>query len=140
VEADLIVVSHADLDHSGGNRRMRERFPAAMLACHELDRRWIESNVAMLAENYMWHAPYGLDEPDAAERSDMLADLGGDAPVDLGLRGGETIRIASGRRLDVLNLPGHTLGHVGLWDPNTRVTIVIDAALSDANYDRAATS
>jgi glyoxylase-like metal-dependent hydrolase (beta-lactamase superfamily II) len=137
VEPDLIVVSHADLDHCGGNRRMRERFPAAMLACHELDRRWIESNAAMLAENYMWHAPYGLDEPDAAERSDMLADLGGDAPVDLGLRGGETIRIASGRRLDVLHLPGHTLGHVGLWDPNTRVAIVIDAALSDGIYDRA---
>ncbi len=137
VEPDLIVVSHADLDHCGGNRRMRERFPAAMLACHELDRRWIESNAAMLAENYMWHAPYGLDEPDAAERSDMLADLGGDAPVDLGLRGGETIRIAPGRRLDVLHLPGHTLGHVGLWDPNTRVAIVIDAALSDGIYDRA---
>lgn len=136
IEPDLILVSHADLDHCGGNRRMRERFPRALLACHERDRRWIESNAALLAENYLWHEPYGLDEPDAAERREMLAEMGGDAPVDLGLRGGETIRIAAGRRLEVLHLPGHTDGHLGIWDPDGRIAIVIDAALSDGIYDR----
>ena len=136
IEPDLIVISHADLDHCGGNRRMRERFPRALLACHERDRRWIESNAAMLAENYLWHEPYGLDEPDEAERREMLAEMGGDAPVDLGLRGGETIRIAPGRRLEVLHLPGHTDGHLGIWDPNGRIAIVIDAALADGICDR----
>jgi glyoxylase-like metal-dependent hydrolase (beta-lactamase superfamily II) len=137
LEPDLIVVSHADLDHCGGNRRLRERYPSALFACHELDRRWIESNAAMLAENYLWHEPYGLDEPDEMERADMLAKLGGDAPVDLGLRGGETVRLGSGRRLEVHHLPGHTLGHIGLWEPDGRVAIIIDAALSDGIYDRA---
>ena len=136
IEPDLIVISHADLDHCGGNRRMRERFPRALLACHERDRRWIESNAAMLAENYLWHEPYGLDEPDEAERREMLAEMGGDAPVDLGLRGGETIRIAPGRRLEVLHLPGHTDGHLGIWDPHAQIAIVIDAALADGIYDR----
>jgi glyoxylase-like metal-dependent hydrolase (beta-lactamase superfamily II) len=136
VEPDLILISHADLDHCGGNRRMRERYPRALLACPELDRRWIESNAAMLAENYLWHEPYGLDEPDEAGRRVMLAQLGGDSPVDLGLRGAETIRLAPGRRLEVLHLPGHTRGHIGLWDPRERVAIVIDAALGDGVYDR----
>jgi glyoxylase-like metal-dependent hydrolase (beta-lactamase superfamily II) len=136
IEPDLIVISHADLDHCGGNRRMRERFPRALLACHERDRRWIESNAAMLAENYLWHEPYGLDEPDEAERREMLAEMGGDAPVDLGLRGGETIRIAAGRRLEVLHLPGHTDGHLGIWDPHARIAIIIDAALADGICDR----
>lgn len=136
IEPDLIVISHADLDHCGGNRRMRERFPRALLACHERDRRWIESNAAMLAENYLWHEPYGLDEPDEAERREMLAEMGGDAPVDLGLRGDETIRIAAGRRLEVLHLPGHTDGHLGFWDPHARIAIVIDAALADGICDR----
>ena len=136
IEPDLIVISHADLDHCGGNRRMRERFPRALLACHERDRRWIESNAAMLAENYLWHEPYGLDEPDEAERQEMLAAMGGDAPVDLGLRGGETIRIAAGRRLELLHLPGHTDGHLGIWDPHARIAIIIDAALADGIYDR----
>ncbi len=137
VEPDLILISHADLDHCGGNRRMRQRYPRAVLACHERDRRWIESNQVMLAENYLWHEPYGLDEPDETGRREMLGQLGGDAPVDLGLCGGETIRLAPGRRIDVLHLPGHTLGHVGLWEPHARVAIVIDAALYDGIYDRA---
>jgi glyoxylase-like metal-dependent hydrolase (beta-lactamase superfamily II) len=131
---DLILISHADLDHCGGDRRMRELYPDALFACHELDRRWIESNAAILAENYKWHEPYGLEQPDSDE---FLALLGGDSPIDVGLRGGETIRLGPGRRLDVLHLPGHTLGHVGLWDPQHRVAIVIDAALYDGIYDRA---
>jgi glyoxylase-like metal-dependent hydrolase (beta-lactamase superfamily II) len=138
-EPDLIVISHADLDHCGGNRRMRERYPRALFACHELDRRWIESNATMLAENYLWHEPYGLDEPDDQGRREMLVQLGGDAPIDLGLRGGETIRLAPGRRLEVLHLPGHSPGHIGLWDPRHRVAIIIDAVLYDGIYDRAGT-
>jgi glyoxylase-like metal-dependent hydrolase (beta-lactamase superfamily II) len=137
VEPDLIVISHADLDHSGGNRRMRELYPKALLACPELDRRWIESNAAMLAENYLWQGLYGLETPDEAGRRDMLAQLGGDTSVDLGLRGGETIRLGPGQRLEVLHLPGHTLGHVGIWDADARIAIIIDAALSDGIYDRA---
>ncbi len=139
VEPDVMVISHADLDHCGGNRRMRELYPKALLACPEVDRRLIESNAAMLAENYLWHAPYGLEQPNDAGRRDMLAQLGGDAPVDVGLRGGETIRLGAGRRLDVLHLPGHTLGHLGLWDANARIAIIIDAALGDGIYDRAGT-
>jgi glyoxylase-like metal-dependent hydrolase (beta-lactamase superfamily II) len=138
-EPDLIVISHADLDHCGGNRRMRERYPRALFACHELDRRWIESNAAMLAENYLWHESYGLDVPDDQGRREMLAELGGDSPIDLGLRGGETIRLEAGRRLEVLHLPGHSPGHIGLWDPGERVAIIIDAVLYDGIYDRAGT-
>jgi glyoxylase-like metal-dependent hydrolase (beta-lactamase superfamily II) len=138
-EPDLIVISHADLDHCGGNRRMRQRYPRAPFACHELDRRWIESNAAMLAENYLWHEPYGLNVPDDQGRREMLAQLGGDSPIDLGLRGGETIRLEAERRLEVLHLPGHSPGHIGLWDPRHRVAIIIDAVLCDGIYDRAGT-
>lgn len=137
VEPDLVLISHADLDHCGGNRRIRELYPSALLACHELDRRWIESNTAMLAENYRWHEIYGFQPLDEAEQQERLELLGGDAPVDVGLRGGETIRLGSGRRFDVLHLPGHTYGHIGLWESASRVAIIIDAALLDGIYDRA---
>jgi glyoxylase-like metal-dependent hydrolase (beta-lactamase superfamily II) len=137
VEPDLILITHADLDHCGGNRRMHERYPGALLACHELDRRWISSNAAIMAENYLWHDQYGLAVPDEHGRSEMLAQLGGDAPIDVGLRGGETVGIGPGRRFEVLHLPGHTAGHIGFWDPDGRVAIIIDAALADGIYDRA---
>jgi glyoxylase-like metal-dependent hydrolase (beta-lactamase superfamily II) len=91
----------------------------------------------MMNENYLWHEPYGLDEPDEDGRREMLAQLGGDAPIDLGLAGGETIGIAPGRRLEVLHLPGHSPGHIGLWDASSRTAIIIDAVLIDGVYDRA---
>jgi glyoxylase-like metal-dependent hydrolase (beta-lactamase superfamily II) len=137
VEPDLVVISHADLDHCGGDARIRERYPNALLACHERDRRWIESNAAMLAENYRWHEVYGFEPLDESEQRERLALLGGDTPVDVGLRGGETIRLAPGRRVEVLHLPGHTYGHLGLWEASGRVAIIVDAALLDGIYDRA---
>jgi glyoxylase-like metal-dependent hydrolase (beta-lactamase superfamily II) len=137
VEPDFVMISHADVDHSGGNRALRKRYPSAVLACHELDRRWIESNKAMLRENYLWHEQYGFEEPDEAGRRGLLDDMGGDCPVDLGLRGGETIRLGPGRRVEILHLPGHTCGHLGVWDPDNRAAIVIDAVLADGIYDRA---
>lgn len=137
LEPDLVLISHADVDHCGGNRAIRERYPGALLMCHELDRRWIESNEALLRENYLWHEPYGFDEPDEETRRGILADSGGDTPVDVGLRGGETIRLAPDWRVELLHLPGHTLGHVGLWDPRSRAAVIIDAVLYDGIYDRA---
>lgn len=131
---DEVVISHADLDHSGGNRALRELHPRARFACHELDRRWIESSDAMVAENYLWHEAYGFDEPDEAARAELRASCGGDAPIEEGLRGGETIRLADGWRVEVLHLPGHTYGHVGIWDRRSRAAIVIDAVLERGIY------
>ena len=131
---DFVLISHADNDHVGGNRAYRDVHPEAVFACHELDRRWVESNQALVRENYGWHAAHGFPAMPADE---LLASMSGDAPVDVGLRGGETIRLGAGRVVEVLHLPGHTLGHLGLWDGQTRSAIVIDAVLADGIYDRA---
>ena len=108
---------------------MHERYPDALLACHELDRPWIASNAAMLEQNYMWYEDHGFEPVDEQERGEMLELLGGDAPIDLGLRGGETIGLSEDFRVEVLHLPGHTLGHIGFWDAERRIAIIIDAAL-----------
>ena len=131
---DDVLVTHADNDHVGGNRALRDLHPGARFACHELDRRWVEWNDALVAENYLWHEPYGFDEPDEAGREALRASCGGDAPIDTGLRGGETIRLGDGWRVEVLHLPGHTFGHLGIWDPRSRAAIVIDAVLERGIY------
>ena len=133
---DDVLISHADVDHCGGDRALRSLHPAARFMCGEADRPWIESNAAMLAGNYRWYEAYGFG-PAPADIAFLERELGGDAPVDVGLRGGETLRLAPGRRLEVLSLPGHTMGHLGLWDAATGAAIVIDAVLADGVYDRA---
>jgi glyoxylase-like metal-dependent hydrolase (beta-lactamase superfamily II) len=123
---DEVLISHADVDHVGGNRALRDLHPRARFACHELDRRWVESNDALVDENYRWHERYGFDQPDRAE---LIALCGADAPIDEGLRGGETIRLDEDWRVEILHLPGHTVGHVGVWDPRSRTAIAVDAVL-----------
>ena len=74
------------------------------MSCGELDRRWVESNEAILAENYRWFEPYGFTlGPDVL--GFIAQELGGDAPVDLGLVGGETFRLGPGQRWEVLRCP-----------------------------------
>jgi glyoxylase-like metal-dependent hydrolase (beta-lactamase superfamily II) len=134
LEPDFVLISHADNDHVGGNRAFRDAHPDATFMCHELDRRWVESNEALVRENYGWHAAYGFPPMDADE---LLASMSGDAPIDVGLIGGETIRLDAGRLVEVLHLPGHTPGHLGLWDERNQAAIIIDAVLADGIYDRA---
>ena len=91
---------------------------------------WIESNAAMLAGNYRWYEAYGFG-PSPEDVAFLERELGGDAPVDVGLHGGETLRLGPAWRVEVLALPGHTPGHLGLWDPRSGAAIIIDAALAD---------
>jgi glyoxylase-like metal-dependent hydrolase (beta-lactamase superfamily II) len=134
---DDVVVSHADVDHCGGDRLLRARAPQARFSCPEADRRWIESNEAMMAENYCWHEPYGFAPIDDESRRWITTELGGDCPVDVGLHGGETMRLAPDWRVEIVHLPGHTPGHLGVWDDRSRAAIIIDAVLYDGIYDRA---
>jgi glyoxylase-like metal-dependent hydrolase (beta-lactamase superfamily II) len=128
---DEVLITHADNDHSGGKAALLDLHPGARLSCHELDRRWIESAEAMVAENYRWHEAHGFDPHDVPA---LLAACGEDAPIDEGLRGGETLRLSDDWRVEVLHLPGHTLGHIGVWDPRSRGAIIIDAVLERGIY------
>ena len=135
-DLDDVVISHADVDHCGGNRALRAAAPRARFHCGEADRAWIESNATMLAANYRWYEAYGFG-PAADDVAFLERELGGDAPIDVGLRGGETLRLGPDWRVEVLALPGHTPGHLGLWDPRSGAAIIIDAVLRDGIYDRA---
>jgi glyoxylase-like metal-dependent hydrolase (beta-lactamase superfamily II) len=135
-DLDAVINSHADVDHCGGNKAIRERHPAARLWCHELDRPWIESNHAMMAENYCWYETYGFG-PEEEAKAWIRRELGGDAAIDVGLRGGETVRLGRDWRVEIMHLPGHTFGHLGIWDARSRAATIIDAVLYDGIYDRA---
>ena len=134
LEPELVLVSHADVDHFGGNAAIRAAAPAALLAAHAADVPWIESGELILRERYGWYEPYGIGYP--PETSAWLAGaLGPDTPVDLHLRGGERLRLGPSLTLEVLHLPGHTDGHLGLWEPVSRTAIVMDAVMGRGLLD-----
>jgi hypothetical protein len=108
-DVEEVIVSHADLDHCEVNRALRERNPRLRFSCGESDRPYVENNRVVLAEIYGWSEPYGFG-PDERAKASILEDLGGASSMDAGLRGGETLRLGSAWRVEILHLPGHTPG------------------------------
>ena len=131
---DLVLVSHADVDHFGGNEAIRRAAPAALICAHAADVPWIEDRERILRERYGWYARFGIGYP--PDVLDWLAGaMGADVPVDIRLRGDEEIRLGADLVVRILHLPGHTAGHIGLWEPRSRTAIVQDAVMARGLLD-----
>ena len=129
-DLDYVLISHADVDHFGGNAAMRAAAPRAIVCAHVADSDWIGDRERILRERYGWYAAHGPDaDYDAGTKMWLRNALGPDVPVDLHLAGGEVFRLGPHLSVEVLHLPGHSLGHIGLWDPASRSAIITDAAL-----------
>jgi glyoxylase-like metal-dependent hydrolase (beta-lactamase superfamily II) len=134
LEPDLIVLTHADVDHFGGNEAMRAAAARALFCAHAADAPWIENRERILRERYGWYAAHGVAY-DADTAQWLREAMGADVPLDLRLRGGEVIRLGPRLAVHVLHLPGHSPGHLGLWEPSSRTAIVTDAVLAKGLLD-----
>ena len=131
---DFVLVSHADVDHFGGNAAIRAAAPDAVICAHAADVPWIEDPELILGERYGWYEAYGIGYP--PDTFAWLRDAMGPAvPVDLHLRGGEVFRLGPALTVEILPLPGHSPGHVGVWEPRSRSAIVMDAVLGNGLLD-----
>lgn len=134
-ELHYVLISHADVDHFGGNAAILEDHPHASVVAHERDARWMESRDTILAERYGWYERHGLGYPQ--DTGQWLRDaLGPDRPVDIRVGGGEWIRLSDSWLVQVLHLPGHSPGHIGLWDPKHGAAYVADAVMGCGLLDR----
>lgn len=133
-DLDFVLVTHADVDHFGGNAAVREAAPGAVFCAHAADVPWVEDRERILRERYGWYAAENVDY--APEVKDWLRDaLGPDVPIDLRLGGGEALRLGPDLVVEVLHLPGHSPGHVGLWEPSSGTAIITDATLGRGLLD-----
>ena len=86
-DIDEVIISHADVDHCGGNRALKEMHPALWFTCGEPDRAYVENNQVMIAEIYRWSDPYGFG-PDEDSLEWIRRELGGDSPWTPGCAAG----------------------------------------------------
>lgn len=123
-----IVITHADVDHFGGLRNIRKRLPNVTSFAHHLDIPWIQSPVAILHERYMMHRKEGFIIPQEQQDTLMQRGGGGDL-VDLPVKNGDVFETGRGGSWQVLHAPGHTPGHIVLWENKRKLAIIGDAAL-----------
>ena len=131
---DYIIISHSDLDHQGGNTPMKAAVPRAKLFCHALDRPWIECTDAIMQGRYLqFDEPHGLATP--AEVEQEMRDLTLSCALDGTLEGGERYRLGPDWWVRVVNTPGHTYGHIALYDERSRTLMAGEAAIGTAILD-----
>jgi glyoxylase-like metal-dependent hydrolase (beta-lactamase superfamily II) len=128
--ADLtyILISHSDIDHQGGNAPMKEVAPQAILMCHILDRPWVEDTEALIQGRYsQFEADHDIgygDEGKQGIREGCLSH-----PLDMTLSGGETFRLGRNLYVEAVHTPGHTWGHLALYDSRSQMMISGEAAM-----------
>jgi glyoxylase-like metal-dependent hydrolase (beta-lactamase superfamily II) len=127
-----VVISHADVDHYGGNSSLRRLAPGARIVAHELDRPLIESWQTAVRERYGWYRRHGLDY-DAATWAWLENAAGPDTPIDGTITPGDTLDLG-GIEVEILALPGHSPGHIGVVHRDSGTAIVMDAVLERGLY------
>ncbi len=105
VKLDKLLLTHGHLDHVGGAVELARRLELPIYGPHEADAFWLD----MLPEQARM---FGFPQLEAFRPDYWLHD--GDV-VELGKL-----------RLDVIHCPGHTPGHVVLFEPASRHAFVGD--------------
>lgn len=114
-----VVLTHSDSDHSGLARWLNEESGAAVYL-HELERRKLAFDYDYYRERMPFLREAGLPLKVLKE---ILEDFDPVVKPVLprsgveALQGGETLHFEGGR-LEVLHLPGHSGGHICLYDPD----------------------
>lgn len=122
-----LLITHPDGDHCGGLAEIKRRYPNVRIACGEADRRLIESPDYLFAFRYdAYRHDHGIfyDAPVATE---MRRCFSGEQPVDLTFVGGELFQLGRTRQLEIWHLPGHSYGHIGIYDKRNRTLYYGDA-------------
>jgi glyoxylase-like metal-dependent hydrolase (beta-lactamase superfamily II) len=131
-EISDVVISHADVDHYGGNAELRRVAPQARLLSSPLDRPWIESWRTIAEERYGWYRRHGLDYDEDTWRW-LEQAAGPDTALDGTVSDGEVLDLG-GIAVEIVALPGHSPGHLGVFHHESKTAIVMDAVLERGLY------
>lgn len=124
------VGTHGDFDHIGGNAALRAACPQAALMCGEDDRTLVNDVERIITDRYgEFAAEHGFDETE--ESRGYIRQVTHTTRVDVGLRGGERFDLG-GRVVEILHTPGHSFGHLSVYDPATNTVMVGDAVLGSS--------
>jgi glyoxylase-like metal-dependent hydrolase (beta-lactamase superfamily II) len=105
-----LVLTHIHLDHAGGAGDLLAAFPKATAVVSPLGARHLSDPTRLNASARQVYGPlfdqvYGACTPIDAERIRTVEH-------------GEVLELGGGRRLELLDTPGHAKHHIGVFDPD----------------------
>lgn len=130
-----VMLTHPDLDHVGGVYAMRDLAPQAKFICGEADREQIETPEGLGRIRARAHYHFHGLGPDDAKLATFIENAGGPGKRLALARtfDRETIFQLGDREITILHLPGHSMGHLGVYLPGAKTAIIADAVHGTAN-------
>jgi glyoxylase-like metal-dependent hydrolase (beta-lactamase superfamily II) len=134
-DLDLVITTHSDLDHCGGNAAVKRANPNVTIACGEADRFMIESPKTLFSYRYdHYHKEHDIFY-NATAKKWIRETLGEPQPVDVTFTGGEVIRLSKDWLIKILHTPGHSYGHLAVLDLKHHAVYTGDAAHGSVYLD-----
>ena len=119
----MVVAMHADADHHGGLPAIKDASRSTLLACHEGDKKLIGDPECLYQNRYNF---LSHDHVLGFNRDGMV-NCPRECKIDELLSAGQTIEISPGWNLEVWHVPGHSDGHLTIYDKKNRAAFTSDA-------------
>jgi glyoxylase-like metal-dependent hydrolase (beta-lactamase superfamily II) len=116
LDLDVLMVTHSDLDHQGGAHLLKCANPSLWVTCGVLDLPLVSEPDALIAQRYQAYSELHGIAPDESALAWMRRESGGPVRVDVGWSGGELLELGPEWRVRILHVPGHSVGHVAVYD------------------------
>ncbi|MBS1862130.1 MAG: MBL fold metallo-hydrolase [Actinobacteria bacterium] len=124
----LVLLTHPDSDHCGGTSALLAAVPWAEVHAHVRDRPQLGSAARTIENRYLAHAEDGVG-PDPRAIARLRSRLGGDYRIDRLLEADTALPLGDDRQVTIVELPGHSPGHTGVWLADRRILIAADAVM-----------
>lgn len=124
-----VISSHCDFDHTGGNAALATAAPHAQFLAGRADVTMTEDVDELICGRYGEFADRDgfTDPPETTAEVRASTEL---VRVDRALDGGESIDLGD-RIIEVIAVPGHSPGHLALWDGENDTLLISDAVLGE---------
>jgi glyoxylase-like metal-dependent hydrolase (beta-lactamase superfamily II) len=119
----MVIAMHADSDHHGGLPAIKDASSSTLLACHEGDRELIEDPEVLYRDRYNFLAEdHGL-----GFGRDGMVYSPRQCKIDERLSANQVLKIGPDWNLRVWHVPGHSEGHLAIYDENNHAAFTSDA-------------
>lgn len=119
----MVIAMHSDSDHHGGLPAIKDASASTLLACHEGDRALIEDPEVLYRDRYNFLAK---DHNLGFSREGMVYSPR-ECKIDEKLEANQLLRLGPDWNLRVWHVPGHSAGHLALYDEKNHAAYTSDA-------------